>query len=241
MAAASKSRKFLLHLKLSKRENFLHDHELYEMMRSRQLYNVHNDLRKKLGRTIRGIQDAERVHVANIESQRILFLQRAARKAKARLRLTSVNEKSPQYSPAVNKGGYSVDNASHRDPGMADVLNPHEYRSTTIYHSKMKKLSCEMSYAMNHPDKIHEQRFSTKGTRSSQPELHERESVSCNIRGPTKVYESKDTVHELCKFQLMRSSRLQTIREYTQLLDKRVREFRCAYITDIQRTANLLK
>jgi hypothetical protein len=38
----------LVHIRVSEKNNFLHEHEIFEMMKSRQLYQMQFDLKRKL-------------------------------------------------------------------------------------------------------------------------------------------------------------------------------------------------
>lgn len=76
--------KFMFHIRFSNEGEFLHEHEIYEMMRSRNLYQLQFDLRRKLEKKIRTIRAAEKLHVATFQSRKALFLQKAQDKIKLR-------------------------------------------------------------------------------------------------------------------------------------------------------------
>lgn len=76
--------KFMFHIRFSNEGEFLHEHEIYEMMRSRNLYQLQFDLRRKLEKKIRTIRAAEKLHVATFQSRKTLFLQKAQDKIKLR-------------------------------------------------------------------------------------------------------------------------------------------------------------
>ncbi|KAK3090300.1 hypothetical protein FSP39_010748 [Pinctada imbricata] len=81
--------KFMFHLRFSREEDYLHKHELYEMLRSRNLYQVQFDLKKKLQKRIRAIELTEKVHAATFQSKKSLFLQDIQDKIRKRNKHTS--------------------------------------------------------------------------------------------------------------------------------------------------------
>lgn len=78
--------KFMFHIRFSSEEDYLHQHELYEMLRSRNLYQVQFDLKKRLEKRIRSIEQAEKMHIATSQSKKTLFLQTVQERIKKRNR-----------------------------------------------------------------------------------------------------------------------------------------------------------
>ncbi|BFY99476.1 hypothetical protein BsWGS_02516 [Bradybaena similaris] len=58
------------------KRNWLSGNELFEMMRSREVYYVQNELRKDLDRTIRALEQAEKTKLAGLRIQKAIFLKR---------------------------------------------------------------------------------------------------------------------------------------------------------------------
>ncbi len=202
-----KTRKSLLHMKLSNNDNFIHDHELYEMMRSRQLYNVHNDLRKELGRTIRSIQKAERDRVANIEAQRLLFLQRAARKAKERLKLTQVPRNLfDADDDNIGSGPHSTVRLVKLSQSVTgDNADGDKFQSQSMYEGSSR---------------IYEH----CGARVSYKHLPQFPDIV--LKTGSNVLRREETIPALTAHQSVRISRLLEIRQYSQILYRRVRDFK---------------
>lgn len=78
--------KFMFHIRFSCEEDYLHQHELYEMLRSRNLYQVQFDLKKRLEKRIRSIELAEKMHVATSQSKKTMFLHTVQERIKKRNR-----------------------------------------------------------------------------------------------------------------------------------------------------------
>jgi hypothetical protein len=76
----------MFHIRFSSEEDYLHQHELYEMLRSRNLYQVQFDLKKRLEKRIRSIEQAEKMHIATSQSKKTLFLQTVQERIKKRNR-----------------------------------------------------------------------------------------------------------------------------------------------------------
>lgn len=72
--------KSLVHIRVSEKNNFLHEHEIFEMMKSRQLYQMQFDLKRKLEKRIRAIELAEKVHISTFQSKKIVFLNKMREK-----------------------------------------------------------------------------------------------------------------------------------------------------------------
>lgn len=70
----------LVHIRVSEKENYLHEHEIFEMMRSRHLYQMQFDLRRKLEKRIRAIELAEKVHLSTFRSRKTVFLNKMREK-----------------------------------------------------------------------------------------------------------------------------------------------------------------
>lgn len=76
----------MFHIRFSSEEDYLHQHELYEMLRSRNLYQVQFDLKKRLEKRIRSIELAEKMHVATSQSKKTMFLHTVQERIKKRNR-----------------------------------------------------------------------------------------------------------------------------------------------------------
>ena len=68
--------KFLFHLKFSQKENYVHEHELYEVMRSRNLYQVQFEVRSNFKKRMRNIQISQKAHVNGFQNSRNIFIQK---------------------------------------------------------------------------------------------------------------------------------------------------------------------
>ena len=88
--------KFLVHNRMSEKENFVNEHEIFEMMRSRHLYQMQFDLRRKLEKRIRAIQLEEKVHISTFQSKKTVFLN----KMKEKIRQKNLK----RYSLEIGKG-----------------------------------------------------------------------------------------------------------------------------------------
>ncbi|XP_062614226.1 uncharacterized protein LOC134275928 [Saccostrea cucullata] len=78
--------KFMFHIRFSCEEDYLHQHELYEMLRSRNLYQVQFDLKKRLEKRIRSIEQAEKMQIATSQSKKTMFLHTVKERIKKRNR-----------------------------------------------------------------------------------------------------------------------------------------------------------
>ncbi|KAL3868579.1 hypothetical protein ACJMK2_041380 [Sinanodonta woodiana] len=65
-------------------DNFLKERELFEVMRSRKVYQVQFELMRNHRKQIRAIEIAERSYFSGYENRRVLFLQRMAEQVKQR-------------------------------------------------------------------------------------------------------------------------------------------------------------
>ncbi|XP_069127866.1 uncharacterized protein [Argopecten irradians] len=88
-----KMSKFLFHIQFSDQERFLHEHEVYEMMRSRSLYQVQFDLKHRLRKRIRSLEQAEKMQISSFQKQRNVFLTKMQEKVAQRNKMS--DEKSP--------------------------------------------------------------------------------------------------------------------------------------------------
>ncbi|KAK3596756.1 hypothetical protein CHS0354_038755 [Potamilus streckersoni] len=70
-------------------DNFLKDRELFEVMRSRKVYQVQFDLMRNHRKQIRAIEIAEKSYFSGYENRRVLFLQRMAEQVKQRSKIKS--------------------------------------------------------------------------------------------------------------------------------------------------------
>lgn len=102
----------MFHIRFSNEGEFLHEHEIYEMMRSRNLYQLQFDLRRKLEKKIRTIKAAEKLHVATFQSRKALFLQKAQENIKLRNNIdVPVNgeKETGKYLPAAKMDDTKID------------------------------------------------------------------------------------------------------------------------------------
>ena len=68
--------KFLFHLRFSQKENYVHEHELYEVMRSRNLYQVQFEVRSSFKKRMRNIEISEKAHVNGFHNSRNIFVKK---------------------------------------------------------------------------------------------------------------------------------------------------------------------
>ena len=68
--------KFMFHLKFSRKEDYVHEHELYEVMRSRNLYQYQFSVRSNFQKEMRNIEISEKAQRYGFENSRKLFVQR---------------------------------------------------------------------------------------------------------------------------------------------------------------------
>ena len=66
--------KFLFHVKFSDKDNYVHEHELYEVMRSRNLYQVQFEVRSTFKKRMRNIQISEKAHEMGFHNTRNIFI-----------------------------------------------------------------------------------------------------------------------------------------------------------------------
>ena len=100
--------KFLFHLKFSQKENYVHEHELYEVMRSRNLYQVQFEVRSNFKKRMRNIQISEKAHENGFHNSRNIFIQKMKERKeqadKTRKITTKLAEKSfAKLFPKDNK------------------------------------------------------------------------------------------------------------------------------------------
>ncbi|XP_060077248.1 uncharacterized protein LOC132556818 [Ylistrum balloti] len=79
--------KFMFHIQFSDQGRFLHEHEVYEMMRSRSLYQIQFDLKHKLHKRIRSLEQAEKMQISSFQKQRNVFLTKMLEKVAQRNKL----------------------------------------------------------------------------------------------------------------------------------------------------------
>lgn len=72
----SKFSRFLFHLKFSQTEDFVHEHELYEVMRSRNLYQTQFGVRSNFKKVMKNLAKDEKQRRYGFENTRKLFVQR---------------------------------------------------------------------------------------------------------------------------------------------------------------------
>ncbi|KAH3831941.1 uncharacterized protein LOC127879184 [Dreissena polymorpha] len=85
---------FMFHLKFSKTDDYVHEHELYELMRSRNLYQTQFGVRLNFRKTIRNIQKDEKQQRYHFENNRKIFVQKRKERQEAadRLRLVTATK-----------------------------------------------------------------------------------------------------------------------------------------------------
>ncbi|OWF56346.1 uncharacterized protein LOC110448654 [Mizuhopecten yessoensis] len=83
--------KFMFHIRFSDQGRFLHENEVYEMMRSRSLYQVQFDLKHKLRKRLRSLEQAEKMQVSSFQKQRNVFLTKMQEKVVQRNKLAEEN------------------------------------------------------------------------------------------------------------------------------------------------------
>ncbi|KAK6180031.1 hypothetical protein SNE40_012252 [Patella caerulea] len=77
-----KKEKIFNPFRIGKKENYVNDHELYELLRSRELFRLQLDLRKSLKIKLRGLANVQKVNMASLESRKRGFLQRVTKRNK---------------------------------------------------------------------------------------------------------------------------------------------------------------
>ena len=100
--------KFLFHVKFSEKDNYVHEHELYEVMRSRNLYQVQFEVRSTFKKRMRNIQISEKAHEMGFHNTRNIFIhkmkERMEQAEKTRKITTRLAEKSfAKLFPKENK------------------------------------------------------------------------------------------------------------------------------------------
>ncbi|GFO40722.1 hypothetical protein PoB_006722700 [Plakobranchus ocellatus] len=68
------------------------DNELYEMMRSRQVYHVQTDLQKRLGETIRSLEHDRELALSSMLSRKLIFLKQVGKRDRKRKKLIDVKK-----------------------------------------------------------------------------------------------------------------------------------------------------
>ncbi|XP_050401196.2 uncharacterized protein LOC126818062 [Patella vulgata] len=91
-----KKEKIFNPFRIGKKENYVNDHELYEMLRSRELFRLQLDLRKSLKIKLRGLANVQKVNIASLESRKRGFLQRVTRRNKPVLNYKKLRQKRLQ-------------------------------------------------------------------------------------------------------------------------------------------------
>lgn len=86
--------KFMFHIQFSDQDRFLHEHEIYEMMRSRSLYQVQFDLKHKLRKRIRSLEQAEKMQISSFQKQRNVFLSKMQEKVAQRNKMAEEKSSS---------------------------------------------------------------------------------------------------------------------------------------------------
>ncbi|XP_045157150.2 uncharacterized protein LOC123523552 [Mercenaria mercenaria] len=76
MEQDTKFSRFMFHLKFSQTEDYLHEHELYEVMRSRNLYQTQFGVRSNFKKIMRNLSKDERQTRYGFENTRKLFVQK---------------------------------------------------------------------------------------------------------------------------------------------------------------------
>lgn len=107
MQPDQKFSRFMFHLKFSKKDEYVHEHELYEVMKSRDLYQTQFGLRSNYQKAMRNIAKDEKQRRYNFENNRKIFVQKMKERReqvdKLRKRLsTSINSLS-KTDPAPKK------------------------------------------------------------------------------------------------------------------------------------------
>lgn len=76
MEADTKFSRFMFHLKFSRKEDYLNEHELYEVMRSRNLYQTQFGVRSNFKKIMRNLYKDEKQTKYEFENTRKLFVQK---------------------------------------------------------------------------------------------------------------------------------------------------------------------
>lgn len=76
MEQDQKFSRFMFHLKFSSTEDYVHEHELYELMRSRHLYQSQFGVRSNFKKIMRNIEISEKAQRYSFENSRKLFVQK---------------------------------------------------------------------------------------------------------------------------------------------------------------------
>lgn len=86
----------MFHLKFSRKDDYVHEHELYEVMRSRNLYQTQFGLRSNFQKTMRNIAKDEKQRKYNFENTRKIFVQ------KMKVRREQVDKLRKRLSVSIN-------------------------------------------------------------------------------------------------------------------------------------------
>lgn len=77
---------------MMRKRTLIGDNELYEMMRSRQVYHVQTDLQKRLSETINSLEHDRELALAGILSRKLIFLRQVGKRERKRKKLVNVKK-----------------------------------------------------------------------------------------------------------------------------------------------------
>lgn len=118
----------LVHIRVSEKKNFLHEHEIFEMMKSRQLYQMQFDLKRKLEKRIRAIELAEKVHISTFQSKKTVFLN----KMREKIRQKSIRRYSKEIQENYNVHRKDFEQLSEDGNYEQDVTKAEEIQEENV-------------------------------------------------------------------------------------------------------------
>lgn len=118
--------KFLFHIRVSDQGSAVNEHEMFEMMRSRNLYQIQFDLKRRLQKRIRSIELDQKVQASTFEMKKVFFLNKMQEKVKLR---NSMMEKNAKRN--------SIDNNSNPQQSVFKRTNTSlQFQNTFLPHGK---------------------------------------------------------------------------------------------------------
>ena len=139
MQQDGKLSRFMFHLKFSSQEEYCHEHELYELTRSRSLFQTQFGVRSNYKKVLRNLQKDEKQRRYNFENSRKMFVQKMKKRRETndklrnttsnKLKSLSVIEDKPkqpqrQYVPVPKSTTVYTDVSEAGMPLCADVHAP---------------------------------------------------------------------------------------------------------------------
>ncbi|RUS85139.1 hypothetical protein EGW08_007103, partial [Elysia chlorotica] len=77
---------------MMRKRTLIGDNELYEMMRSKQVYHVQTDLQKRLSETLQSLEHDRQLALAGILSRKLVFMKQVDKRERKRTKLVDVKK-----------------------------------------------------------------------------------------------------------------------------------------------------